>query len=214
MRVLGVVFLAVIAAFAIAPGATQADGDPASDMLLAQNVFYPFAPAVSAAVQKTLNAEAAAAGHAHFPIKVALIESPADLGAIPSLFAKPEQYASFLDQEISFANTKDLLLVVMPNGYGVAGLPPPATSAAASLPKPADRGSDGLARAALAAIPKLAAAAGHPIGAVSGASGTSAGGGGGGGGGAAAGGIAALAIGAVVIAGGVMWFRHRRAQIG
>jgi hypothetical protein len=210
VKVLRLVFLAAIAGLAIVPGAARADGDPASDMLLAQNVFYPFAPAVSAAVQKTLNAEAAAAGHAHFPIKVALIESPADLGAIPSLFAKPQQYASFLDQEISFANTKDLLLVVMPNGYGVAGLTPPATSAATSLPRPTERGSDGLARAALAAIPKLAAASGHPIGAVSGASGTGAGGGGGG---ATVGGAAALAVGAVVIAGGVMWFRRRRAQI-
>ena len=197
----------------LTPAPARADGDPASDMLLAQNVFYPFSPAVSAAVQKALNAEAAAAGHAHFPIKVALIESPADLGAIPSLFAKPQQYASFLDQEISFANTKDLLLVVMPNGYGVAGLTPPATSAATSLPKPTERGSDGLARAALAAIPKLAAAAGHPIGAVSGASGTSAGNGGGAGGGATPAAVAALAVGAVVIAGGVMWFRRRRAQI-
>jgi len=177
-------------------------------MLLAQDVFYPFSPAVSAGLQKTLNTEAAAAGHAHFPIKVALIDSPTDLGAIPSLFAKPQQYANFLDQEISFQNTKDLLLVVMPNGYGVAGLPAPATSAAAALARPAGRQSDDLARAALAAIPKLSAAAGHPIGAISGASGTSSGSGGGGPTPTA---VAALAVGAVVIAGAVMWFRRRRA---
>jgi hypothetical protein len=209
-RIIGLALVAAVSAWAAAPTPALADGDPASDMLLAQSVFYPFSPAVAASLQKTLNAEAAAANRAHFPLKVALIESPADLGAIPSLFGKPQQYASFLDQEISFFNRKDLLLVVMPNGYGVAGLTPPATSAAASLPKPTERGSDGLARAALAAIPKLAAAAGHPIGAVSGASGTSAGGGGSG---ATAGGVAALAVGAVVIAGGVMWFRRRRAQI-
>jgi len=208
----GLAIAAAMLAPPLTPAPARADGDPASDMLLAQNVFYPFSPAVSAAVQKALNAEAAAAGHAHFPIKVALIESPADLGAIPSLFAKPQQYASFLDQEISFANTKDLLLVVMPNGYGVAGLTPPATNAATSLPKPTERGSDGLARAALAAIPKLAAAAGHPIGAVSGAAGTGAGSGGGGGGATLAS-VVALAVGAVVIAGGVLWFRRRRAQI-
>ena len=210
MKVAGLTLFVVILATAFAPAGARADGDPASDMLLAQNVFYPFAPAVSAGLQRTLNAEAAAAGRAHFPIKVALIESPADLGAIPSLFDKPQQYASFLDQEISFVNTKDLLLVVMPNGYGVAGLTAPATSAAASLPKPTQRGSDGLASAALGAIPKLAAAAGHPVDAVSGASGKSAGGGGSG---ATVGGVAALAVGAVVIAGGVMWFRRRRAQI-
>lgn len=193
------------------PARAKADGDPASDMLLAQSVFYPFSPAVAAGLQKTLNAEAAAANRAHFPLKVALIDSPVDLGAIPTLFGKPQQYASFLDQEISFANTKDLLLVVMPAGYGVAGLTPRATDAAASLPKPAGRQSDDLARAAFEAIPKLAAAAGHPIGAVSGASGTSKTSGGGGGANPA--GVAALAAGAVVVAGVVMWLRRRRAQI-
>jgi hypothetical protein len=209
LAVLATTFAVLATTFA--PARAKADGDPASDMLLAQSVFYPFSPAVAAGLQKTLNAEAAAANRAHFPLKVALIDSPVDLGAIPTLFGKPQQYASFLDQEISFANTKDLLLVVMPAGYGVAGLTPRATDAAASLPKPAGRQSDDLARAAFEAIPKLAAAAGHPIGAVSGASGTSKTSGGGGGANPA--GVAALAAGAVVVAGVVMWLRRRRAQI-
>ena len=213
LAVLATTFAVLVTA--LAPARARADGDPASDMLLAQSVFYPFSPAVAAGLQKTLNAEAAAANRAHFPLKIALIDSPVDLGAIPTLFGKPQQYATFLDQEISFANTKDLLLVVMPAGYGVAGLTPRATDAAASLPKPSGRQSDDLARAALEAIPKLAAAAGHPIAAVSGASGTSegSGGGGGGGGGASPAGVAALAAGAVVVAGAVMWLRRRRAQI-
>ncbi|HEX4281239.1 MAG TPA: hypothetical protein VHZ27_10765 [Solirubrobacteraceae bacterium] len=209
LAVLATTFAVLATTFA--PARAKADGDPASDMLLAQSVFYPFSPAVATGLQKTLNAEAAAANRAHFPLKVALIDSPVDLGAIPTLFGKPQQYASFLDQEISFANTKDLLLVVMPAGYGVAGLTPRATDAAASLPKPAGRQSDDLARAAFEAIPKLAAAAGHPIGAVSGASGTSKTSGGGGGANLA--GVAALAAGAVVVAGVVMWLRRRRAQI-
>ena len=70
--------------------------------------LLPVQPAVAAGLQKSLNAETAGASRLHFPIKVALIASPADLGAIPSLFAKPQQYADFLDQEISFAGTKQL----------------------------------------------------------------------------------------------------------
>ena len=70
--------------------------------------------------QPTLNAETAAAKRAGFPIKVALIASPVDLGVIPDLFGKPQQYADFLDQEISFQG-KQPLLVVMAAGYGVAG---------------------------------------------------------------------------------------------
>ncbi len=155
----------------LAPASARADGDPASDVLLGQNVFYPYSPAVSAGLQKTLNGETAAASRAHFPIKVAIIQSPVDLGAIPTLFGKPQQYAAFLDQEISFLDIKQLLLVVMPSGYGLRHLGPGATRAATRLKKPAGGSSDDLARAAILAVPKLAAAAGHPIGSVSAGSG-------------------------------------------
>jgi hypothetical protein len=154
--------LAALAAALLLPAAALADADPASDVLLGTSVFYPYSPAVSAPVQKQLNAEVAAAARAHFPIKIAIIASPVDLGALPTMFAKPQQYATFLDQEISF-NTKQLLLVVMAAGYGTAGLPPAAQAAAASLPKPAGHTGQALAQAALVAVPKLAAAAGHPV---------------------------------------------------
>lgn len=161
--------LASIAAFAsalalvlaAAPPA-RADGDPASDVLLAQSVFFPYSPPVSQSLQNTLTAETAAASRAHFPIKVALIDSPQDLGAIPVLFGKPRQYAAFLDQEISFEH-KQPLLVVMPNGYGVQGLGAGSAAAVASLARPAGRRSDDLARAAVTAVQALAVAAGHPI---------------------------------------------------
>jgi hypothetical protein len=168
--------LAVLAA-GLAPAFALADGDPASDVLLGANVFYPFSPTVSPALQRVLNAEtAAAANGAQFPVKVALIHSPADLGAIPSLFGKPQEYASFLEQEINFGNTKLLLLVVMPNGYGVVGLGPAGERAVAPLKKPGTGPIDDLARAATVALSRLAAADGHPVGTVSatgsGASGT------------------------------------------
>ena len=200
---LRIVALVVLAGTLAAAGAL-ADGDPASDVLLGQNVYYPYSPPVSADLQKTLNAETIAASRAHFPIKVALIPSPQDLGAIPTLFGKPQQYASFLDQEISFLNTKPLLLVVMPNGYGVQHLGPVATTAVESFIKPRSRQSDDLARAAIVAIPKLAAAAGHPIPAVSSASGT--------GGASTLLSLIALAFASVACAGAVLLVRHRRAR--
>ncbi len=136
-----------------------------------QNVFYPYSP-TAAAAQRTLNAETAAAKKAGFPIKVALIQAPTDLGVIPSLFAKPQQYADFLDQEISFKG-KQLLLVVMANGYGTEGLPAAATKAAAALKPPAGKSSTDLAQAAIVAVAKLATAAGHPIKGVPGVPGSS-----------------------------------------
>ena len=199
-----VVGLAIAAAMLVSPPAL-ADGDPASDILIGENVFYPFSPAVSPGLQRTLNSETAAAHTVHFPIKVALIASPADLGSIPSLFGKPQQYAAFLDQEISFLNIKQLLLVVMANGYGVQGLGGPATDVAASLRKPQGGRSDDLARAAILAVPKLAAAAGHPIDGVSGASSA--------GSGTTVAAVGALAFGAIIAAAAVVWFRRRRAQI-
>jgi hypothetical protein len=142
-----------------------ADADPASDVLLGASVFYPYTPQVSAPVERALGAEVAAAAKHGFPIKVALIASPVDLGALPSMFGKPQQYADFLDQEISFSG-KQKLLVVMPDGFGVQGVGPAATGAAASLGKSPGASTDALARAATVAVARLSAAAGHPIGSV------------------------------------------------
>ncbi len=197
--------LAVVVA-TVAPASALADGDPASDELIGANVFYPFSPPVTGGLQKMLNSETAAASDVHFPIKVALIASPADLGAIPSLFAKPQQYADFLDQEISFAATKALLLVVMPNGYGVQGLSRPATEAATTLKPPASSGSDDLARAAIVAVTKLAAAAGHPIRATSGGSDAA------GGRSATAIEVGALVFAAVVLSAAALWLRQRQRE--
>ena len=163
----------LVFALTVVPAGALADGDPASDVLLGENVFYPYMPPVSAAIQGKLNTVTAAAARAHFPLKVALIGSPVDLGVIPYMFGKPQMYADFLDQEISFAG-KQPLLVVMWNGYGVQGFDKQARTASASLDKPAGKAGNDLATAAIAAVAKLATAAGHPIGAT-GASGGSGG---------------------------------------
>lgn len=170
------ILIAVLLGGLLVPGAALGDGDPASDTLLGQNVFYPYAPTATPA-QRTLNAETAAAKHGGFPIKVALIQAPTDLGVIPSLFGKPQQYAAFLDQEISFQG-KQPLLVVMHDGYGTQGLAHRATQAAGTLSPPAGKSSTDLAQAAIVAVAKLASASGHPIRGVPGVRGASSGGGG------------------------------------
>lgn len=184
-----------------------ADGDPASDALLFENVFYPYSPSVSRKLVETLNGETAAARRGGFPIKVALIASTGDLGAIPIMFGKPATYAGFLDEEIRSAPHK-LLLVVMPGGYGVSTLSRPARAAGTRLAKPASGRSDDLARAAIAAVPKLAAAAGHPLGRIrpqpavkhdSGWKPPTA---------------AILALAAIIIAGAIIVIRQRRARRG
>lgn len=143
----------------LSPAPARADGDPASDVLLGLDVFYPYSPPVAAALQRTLNTETAAARTAHTPVKVAVIASPVDLGVIPDLFGKPQQYAKFLDQEISFRG-KQPLLVVMSTGYGVAGLSARATARLSSAPKPAGKSTDALAQAALGAVTRLSGSSG------------------------------------------------------
>jgi hypothetical protein len=162
----GMLMLAAIGWWAIAvlaPSRAAADGDPASDTLLVENVFYPYAPPTTEALQRSLNGITAAAARDRTPVRVALIASPTDLGTISVLFGKPQEYADFLDQEISFG-AKQPLLVVMADGYGTQGLTRAAAAAVAALPRPASGASDQLAAAALAAVTRIAAANGHRLG--------------------------------------------------
>ena len=184
-----------------------ADGDPASDVLLGSNVFYPYQPQVSVSLEHTLNAETEAAADARFPIKVALIGGPVDLGVVPEMFGKPETYAQFLHQELQLIlGPHVILLVVMPQGYGVEGLPRSATAAAASLAKPTGKPNNSLAAAAIIAVQKLAAAAGHPIAGKLDTTDTGSGGGG------SSLTVVIVALAAVAIAGGVLLTRRRLAR--
>jgi hypothetical protein len=155
----------------LAASLASADADPASDILLGSPVFYPFQPPVSGSLQHQLEHALAQLGKNGLNLKVAIIGSAVDLGAVTNLFAKPQTYADFLDREISF-NGPQPLLVVMPNGFGTSHAGP--LSALSGLAPDAAHQSDGLARSALLAVVRIAKANGKPISA-------SASGGGGGG---------------------------------
>ena len=166
----------VILVGAVVPVPALGDGDPASDVLLGQTVYYPYSPPVPQPVQRTLNAATAAAKKAGLPIKVALIATAVDLGVIPELFGQPQSYAKFLDKEISFQHTQPLL-VVMPAGYGIQGVSEKAAAAVKDLAPPKGKTSEALAQAAVTAVAKVAAADGHPLKGVAGVTDTSSGGG-------------------------------------
>src|SRR6202790_3497746 len=138
--------MAVPVALSAFPAECPANGDPASDVLLAQNVFYPYLPKVSSALEATLEKTLRAAGASGLHLKVAIIGTREELGLVPKFFGHPQAYAQFLDREISF-NQPQSLLVVMPDGFGVI----PASSASALAPVPIDRQrrSDGLTRSAI-----------------------------------------------------------------
>jgi hypothetical protein len=171
--------LAAVSALALAPSTAMADGDPASDVLLLQDVYLPYAPGIPTPLGKSITTLLKTTRKAGFPLKVAIIATPQDMGAVPQFFGKPQSYAPFLESEIAF-NTRKPLLIVMAEGYGAVALPSGTETALQGLAPPKDSSGDALGRSAVAAILKLSAAAGHPVPAPKLPAASSGGGGGGG----------------------------------
>lgn len=151
--------LAVVAAVAtlLSPIA-RGDGDPASDVLLEQSVYFPYTTP-SQSVQSTLQ-QAVDGVYAHGGrVKVAVIYNQTDLGAIPSLFGRPSDYAHFLGIELGLWYVGPLL-VVMPAGFGIydGGRSTAAEDAVLRSLRVDATSPDGLTRSAATAVQRLAAA--------------------------------------------------------
>ncbi len=164
---------ALLAGLAAHPA--KADGDPASDYLVAQQVFLSYDAKIPPAQQRKLVAAVASANRNGFPVRVALIWSSYDLGSVPELFGKPQTYARFLDAEDSKCwwggscgsgrfKTTTRLLVVMPSGLGFAQWKhDPAAGYRTLEGIKVERTPAGLAGAATTAVTRLAAASGVKV---------------------------------------------------
>lgn len=151
--------VALLAATVLAPAAL-ADGDPASDTLITDQVFYPYYSNVPKAGVTQLKSTVAAANKRGYTIRVAVITSPYDLGSVSALWTKPQPYARFLSLELAFAY-KGRLLVVSPKGYGyVEGTKPVPAQLTLVRRVPIGKGTDGLLLTADKAVRLLAARAG------------------------------------------------------
>jgi len=154
LRCLALVVLLVASTFK--PTTASADGDPASDYLYGQWAFVP--AGTDAAQQLRLDRTVAEARHREFPIKVAVIASPGDLGSVGSLWNQPAAYARFLGTELSLI-FHGPLLVVMPSGLGLYRADHSETPPEVHIAP----GPTGVVRAAVTAIRELAATAGHRL---------------------------------------------------
>jgi hypothetical protein len=154
--------LALVVAALAAPAALV-DGDPASDTLITDQVFYPYySNAPKAGVEK-LKETVAAANKQGFTIRVAVITSPYDLGSVSSLWHKPQPYARFLSLELAFAY-KNRLLVISPNGYGYVEATRQVPAKLALLRTvPIGKGTAGLLASADRAVRLLAARSGTKL---------------------------------------------------
>ncbi len=155
--------LLAIALLLVLTASAQADGDPASDVLVFKAYFLPYAPQTPVDAEQKINVATAAADRAGYPIRVAVIAGAGDLGIVPQYLGKPQEYASFLSDELKFAY-KGALLIVMEDGYGLTGADEAAVKAKVkTLPKPASDDPADLATAGADAVVALAAAAGKTL---------------------------------------------------
>jgi hypothetical protein len=140
----------------------RADGDPASDVLAQQALFLPQDAGLSPSRQVALGHLVQEASRSGYPVKVAVVGSPADLGSVTELWNQPQLYARFLGQELSLLG-RARLVVVMPAGVGVTATGPAAP--AQPKPPPAVAGlrqtsQADLGMVAVTAVQRLAATAG------------------------------------------------------
>jgi cytochrome c biogenesis protein CcmG/thiol:disulfide interchange protein DsbE len=117
LRALIALLLAIAGCVAL-PAIAIADGDPGSDVLLDQNLFYGSDTGISVQQQLSLDRLLNATATAGAPVRVAIIAHSDDLGTVTPLWQKPQTYAAYLGFELSDAYT-GRLLIVMPNGLGV-----------------------------------------------------------------------------------------------
>ncbi|MDX6585405.1 MAG: hypothetical protein QOI10_4589 [Solirubrobacterales bacterium] len=160
-----IALLAAALALTAAPSAL-ADGDPASDVLPSQDAFFPYTPPVSKPLVTALDKLLKQIRAAGYPMKVALIASAGDLGSYPQLFNSPQRYTDLLASELpanphGSVKEKLHLLVLMPGGIGGQNLGDNVDSALAPVKIDPAAQSDGLARAALTAVARIATANGH-----------------------------------------------------
>jgi hypothetical protein len=164
-RWIALTLVGAIVALACAWGAAgaRADGDPASDVLISENVFVPIELNIDRQTEllAALLSDSARAG---FPIRVALIAAPDDLGTVTSLWRNPRAYSQYLGTELSLAYHGQVA-VVMPNGIYVwpGSVAPTHAEEVAASELPAPGSGPALVTGAVDAVESLAAAQGHPL---------------------------------------------------
>jgi hypothetical protein len=151
--------IAAVAALLVVPAA-QANGDPASDVLITQQVFIPFEAPISTSAKDELIKTVAAANERGYKIRVAVIAFTGDLGTAVSLWRHPQSYSKFLGSELAFVYS-NRLLISMPSGFGFyRGRKPVAKEQAVVVKIPPGKTPTELTESTTKAVRALAAADG------------------------------------------------------
>ena len=138
----------------------RANGDPASDVLLTQKVFFPIDAPLPDSDREKLLKTVEAANERGYTIRVALIPFTSDLGTAVSLWRHPQDYSKFLGSELAFVY-RNRLLVVMPSGFGFYNRSKPVTKERGVLEQvPVGKTPAAQTQSAAAAVRALAASEG------------------------------------------------------
>ncbi len=150
----------VVAAALLAAPVARANGDPASDVLLTQPVYFPLDATLSDSDREALLKTVNTANERGYKIRVALIPFTSDLGTALSLWRHPQDYAKFLGSELAFVYAKRVL-IVQPSGFGIYNHGKPVAKEQRVLAKvPIGKTPGELTQSATAAVRALAAADG------------------------------------------------------
>lgn len=157
------------------PAGALAHGDPTAHYLESDSLLTSYAAPPDHLVERRLRGVLDAAAARGYPIKVVLMANEGDTGGDPAPLEDTQGYvATVSDQLESVRPLQAPVLIVTPHGYGLGGRQPrggqpapitPARAAVLERNLPMARKAEGtaLARAAMVAVRRLAAAGGHPL---------------------------------------------------
>jgi hypothetical protein len=167
--------LAVVLAAVVGPGRALAHGDPTAHYLETDSLLTSYSAPPELAVELRLRGVLDAAAERGYPIKVVLIASEEDTGGEPEPLEDTQTYVATVSAEVDAVSPlRAPVLIVTPHGFGVGGMqprggtlrpitPPVAGELARGLPLAKKPEGNALARTAIVAIRRLAAAGGHPL---------------------------------------------------
>jgi hypothetical protein len=158
-----------------APASALAHGDPTAHYLETDALLTSYTAPPDLRVERRLRGVLDAAAARGYPIKVALIANDGDTGGELEPLTHTQTYVATVAEQLEGVwRLKAPVLIVTPDGYGIGGSQPrdgtltpitPALAASLARDLPVAEKAEGtaLARTAMVAVRRLAAAAGHPL---------------------------------------------------
>jgi hypothetical protein len=169
------VLLAVALTALIGTAGALAHGDPTAHYLETDSLLTSYAAPPAVAVELRLRGVLDAAAERGYPIKVVLFANEADTGGEPEPLEDTQTYVTTVsDQLDEISPLRAPVLIVTPQGFGLGGRQPRdgavapitrplAAELARHLPLAKKADGNALARTAMVAVRRLAAAGGHPL---------------------------------------------------